>query len=205
MRHPQKFNGAIRTTYGFTYGLDLSLAVVGYLMFGEQVLDEVTANLLGSASYPRALSLIIVVLIAMIPITKMPLSNRPVMDTFNKKFMIDPRQMDPEARTISEKSTKHRLARATIAIAVNIVELGVALAIPDFDSIMALMGSAFCFFICVILPLIFYLRIFWGSDELTLFRKVFCFFAIAVSAALAIVGTIFAILPKEKLGLEPKH
>ncbi|KAJ9659059.1 hypothetical protein H2198_003348 [Neophaeococcomyces mojaviensis] len=202
MRHPQKYGKAVRSTYIFTYGLDLTMAVLGYLMFGQRVRDEVTANILGSDSYPRTISIIIVVLIAIIPITKIPLSNRPIMDTINKKFLIDLRQMDAKARMYSERSFKHQFARASIGIVINIVQLGVAIGFPDFDSIMALMGSALCFTICVILPVSFYLKIFWGSDEIKMPEKVFCFFVVAVCTCLAILGTVFAIIPKEKLGLE---
>ena len=201
MRHPKKYGKAVRTTYVFTYGLDLTMAVLGYLMFGEVVRDEVTANILSNTAYPRVISIIMVILIAIIPITKIPLSNRPIMDTINKKFLIDLRQMDVKARAYSEKSFTHRLARGTIACAVNMVQLGVAIGFPDFDSIMALMGSALCFTICVILPVAFYLKIFWGGGEIRLAEKVLCFALIIICTVLGIFGTVFAIIPKQKLGI----
>ena len=203
MRHPQKYGKALLCTYIFTYGLDLAMAVLGYLMFGDTVHDEVTGNILTSNAYPRALSVLIIVLIAIIPITKLPLSNRPIADTVNKKFLIDLRQMDAKARQRSLKSWKHRTARAVIAISGNVVQLGVSILFPDFDSIMALMGSALCFTICVILPISFYLRIF-SLEGMEIGRKerLMDWTLIIFCAGLGITGTIFAILPKDKIGVK---
>jgi len=202
MRHPQKYPRAVRTTYVSVYSLNLMMVVIGYLMFGERVRDEITANILGSKHYPRVISIIILLLIGIIPITKIPLSNRPMMDTINKKFLIDLRQMDPEARAYSEKHTPHRLARGGIAVLLNIFELGVAIGFPDFDSVMALMGSALCFSICIVLPCWFYLKIFHGSDVIKTPERILCWVLIVVSTILGIIGTICACLPKEKLGIK---
>lgn len=73
MRHPQKYGKSLWYTYSFTYSLDLTMAVVGLLMFGDYIRDEVTSNILLIEGYPRFLSIVIVVLIAIIPITKTPL------------------------------------------------------------------------------------------------------------------------------------
>ncbi|EXJ80396.1 hypothetical protein A1O1_08540 [Capronia coronata CBS 617.96] len=202
MRHPQKYGRAVRYTYIFTYGLDFSMAVLGYLMFGDKVRDEITSNILRDTSYPHALSVLLVVLICIIPVTKIPLSNRPIMDTLNKKFHIDLREMDPKARLYSEKSWKHRAGRGAVAILVNFVSLGIAIGFPDFDSIMALMGSAFCFTICIILPVSFYLKIFSSEDkQISLMERILDWTLVVISSVLAVIGTVFAILPKEKIGL----
>ena len=203
MRHPLKYGKAVWYTYIFTYGLDLSMAVIGYLMFGDAVRDEVTANILHATSYPHVLSVLIVVLIAIIPITKIPLSNRPMTDTINKKFLIDLRQMDAKARRHSERSRKHRAGRGAIAIFANVVELGISVLLPDFDSIMALMGSALCFTICVIMPVSFYLKIFSKEGkEIGWLERVVDYGLVVVCTALGIVGTVFAVLPKEKIGIQ---
>jgi len=73
MRHPHKYGRSLRYTFGFTFGLDLTMAVVGLLMFGDYIREEVTSNILLANGYPQFLSVIIVVLIAIIPITKIPL------------------------------------------------------------------------------------------------------------------------------------
>jgi vesicular inhibitory amino acid transporter len=49
------------------------MAIVGWAMFGDGVRDEVTANILLTNEYPRAISICIMISIAIIPITKVPL------------------------------------------------------------------------------------------------------------------------------------
>ena len=73
MRHPRKYRRAVNYTYIFTYLLDVAIAAAGYLMFGRKIHDEVTSNILLTLGYPPAISIAIVVFIAIIPITKIPL------------------------------------------------------------------------------------------------------------------------------------
>ena len=49
------------------------IAVIGYLLYGDSLLDEVTTNMLKTAGYPRALKVVILVLVAIVPLTKFPL------------------------------------------------------------------------------------------------------------------------------------
>lgn len=90
MTHPEKYGQSLWSTYIFTvrpntgillycltlpiqFSLDCSMAIIGWLMFGDSVRDEITGNILVSSEYPRALSLCIIVFISIIPITKVPL------------------------------------------------------------------------------------------------------------------------------------
>ena len=49
------------------------MAIVGYLLFGEGVLDELSTNLIKTEGYPEALKLLVLVLVAVFPLTKFPL------------------------------------------------------------------------------------------------------------------------------------
>jgi vesicular inhibitory amino acid transporter len=49
------------------------MAIIGWLMFGDFVQDEITANILTVTNYPKALSVCIIVFISIIPLTKVPL------------------------------------------------------------------------------------------------------------------------------------
>ena len=49
------------------------MAVIGYLMYGSAVKDEITTNILTTKGYPEALKVLVLVLIAVVPITKFPL------------------------------------------------------------------------------------------------------------------------------------
>lgn len=63
---------------------------------------------------------------------------------------------------------------------------------------MALMGSALCFTICIILPLAFYLKLF--GNEISMKERVLDWFLIVICSIMAVVGTVWAFLPKDKIG-----
>lgn len=49
------------------------MAVVGYLMYGNTTKDEISTNVLTTSAYPSAVKYTVLVLIAIIPLTKFPL------------------------------------------------------------------------------------------------------------------------------------
>jgi len=73
----------------------------------------------------------------------------------------------------------------------------IAIVFPSFDRIMALMGSCLCFTICIILPIAFYLKIF--GKEVSVRERIVDWLLLALSTAMALVGTVWAFLPKESL------
>ena len=66
--------------------------------------------------------------------------------------------------------------------------------VPSFDIIMALMGSAMAFSICIILPLAFHLKLF--GKELGSKEKALNWFLIVISSIMAVVGTVWVFLPR---------
>ena len=74
----------------------------------------------------------------------------------------------------------------------------IAVLFPSFDRIMALMGSGMCFTICVILPLAFYLKMF--GKHISPNERILDWSLIMLCSAMAAVGTVWAFLPKEKIG-----
>ena len=91
-----------------------------------------------------------------------------------------------------------RSARAFTSTLIRIVVLVVivilAIVIPAFDTVMGLLGSALAFSICMILPVAFHLKLF--HNELRMSEKMFHWFLIIVSAILAVVATVWVLLPK---------
>jgi vesicular inhibitory amino acid transporter len=133
-------------------------------MFGDDVRDEITSNILLEASYPRALTLLMCMCIAIIPLTKIPLNARPIVATIEVLLGLndgpfghshhhhhshDPYGHHPHLQYSPATQRLRTLARAAIRVAVVLVFLVIAIAFPAFDSIMAFMGSALCFTICV--------------------------------------------------------
>jgi vesicular inhibitory amino acid transporter len=76
----------------------------------------------------------------------------------------------------------------------------IAIVFPAFDSIMAFLGSALCLTICIILPLAFHLKLF-GKD-IPFWERVLNVVLIIVCSIMAVIGTIWAFVPKEKLGIK---
>jgi solute carrier family 32 (vesicular inhibitory amino acid transporter) len=166
-------------------------------MFGDGVMTEITANLLQTSGYPRSLSIIMSIFIAIIPLTKVPLAARPIVSTI--EFFSG---LDPQALSSSPNLTAFTRGLLKIVIRISVVVLFVLIAIvfPAFDSIMAFMGSSLCFTICVILPVLFYLRIF--GPQVSLKERLLDYFLIAVCSILAVLGTVWAFLPKSWVGAE---
>ncbi|KAJ5169135.1 Vacuolar amino acid transporter 1 [Penicillium canariense] len=191
MRHPRKYGKSLRVTYIFTFTLDCSMAIIGWLMFGDIVRDEVTANILRVDQYPKALSVCIIVFIAIIPLTKVPLNARPLVATFEVLCGVGlgPAPTDRRGEMIQQF--------VRVAVRVFTVALIVVLAVvfPSFDRIMAFLGSFLCFTICIIFPIAFYLKIF--GSEISRRERILDWFLLITSSILAAVGTVWAFLPRE--------
>jgi vesicular inhibitory amino acid transporter len=203
MRHPQKFPKAVKLTFTFTYLLDCATAVAGILMFGDGVMTEITANIIETTGYPHALSIIMSVFIAIIPLTKVPLNARPIVSTVELFTGLTANSTPSQSSHPSSKPVSvyaRGILRGVIRVSVIAVFVIIAIVFPAFDSIMAFMGSTLCFTICVILPLLFYLKLF--GDKVGKAERVLDWSLIAVCSVLATIGTIWAFLPKTWVGAE---
>ena len=49
------------------------MAVLGYLLYGNELLDEVSTNMIKTKGYPEAVKVLVLILVAVIPVTKFPL------------------------------------------------------------------------------------------------------------------------------------
>ncbi|KAG0135112.1 transmembrane amino acid transporter protein-domain-containing protein [Tuber indicum] len=198
MRHPKKYNKAVDITYTFTFILDITLAVTGILMFGDGVLDEITSNILELSGYPAALSMAMVAFVAIIPLTKTPLNARPIITTLEIFAGVDPRAIALQGESVGMSGLTCGLLKSVIRIGVNASIVIIAILVPSFDRIMAFLGSALCFSICVILPMMFYLKIY--GDEVPKRERRINQILIVVCTIVATTGTVAAFVPKESLG-----
>ena len=199
MRHPQKYSRAVNHTYTFTYLLDLSMAVIGLLMFGDGIRDEVTSNILKTPGFPHAISVCIVAFIAIIPLTKIPLNIRPIFVTIEVLSGLHTLPiMDSQGTNVYPSFLRNLLkgsVRTLLIVAITLL----AILVPSFHTIMALMGSAMCFTICIVLPLSFYLKLF--GSEISMKERVLDWFLISVCSILAIMGTVWVFLPRRLIGV----
>ncbi|EFQ28649.1 transmembrane amino acid transporter [Colletotrichum graminicola M1.001] len=200
MRHPHKYPRAVKTVFTSVYLLDAFTAVVGLLMYGDNVLDEITANILRTSGYPRALNFLLCVFIAIIPLTKIPLNARPIVATLEVLTGIHQQAVADSSAMVGRSATFRGIMKVAIRVVTVFVFLIISILFPAFDSIMAFMGSALCFTICVLLPLAFYVKLF--SKEISSQERLLCYVLMTISTILSVVGTVWAFLPKSLIGAE---
>jgi len=196
MRHPYKYHKAVNVTYGFTFLLDLLMAIVGLLMFGDSVRDEVTKNIVTTDGYPQWLSVFIVVCIAIIPLTKVPLNARPIVSTLELALGLDARAMASTETMTGLSGLTRGILKVTVRIVCIIVFVILAILVPDFDRIMSLLGAVACFTICIILPCGFHLKLFW--KDMPKWQKGLDWTLIVVSTLLGLISTAANCVPRER-------
>jgi solute carrier family 32 (vesicular inhibitory amino acid transporter) len=192
MRHPYKYRRAVNITYAFTFLLDAAMAVIGLLMFGDGVMDAITSNVLLTKGYPRFFAELIAVCIAIIPLTKVPLNARPIVSTIEViTGLIDP------TNPTQGPSLANQIGKVAVKIFTVILFVVIAIIFPSFDRIMTLLGAVCCFSICIVLPIAFHLKLFYG--EMSAGEKTMNWSLLVISSVMAIVSTAFACAPRDWL------
>ncbi|KAI7281279.1 vacuolar amino acid transporter-like protein 1 [Hortaea werneckii] len=199
MRHPYKYRRGVNITYSFTFSLDLFMAVVGYLMYGAGVKDEITRNVLLTPGYPHAINVLIVVCVAIIPLTKVPLNARPIVSTLELFLGLDARALADSAALTGLSGYTRGILKVVLRIGITILFVILAILVPQFDTIMSLLGAVACFTICIILPCAFHLKLF--GHEIPRAQKALDWGLIVVSTALAVVSTAFNFVPVAQAGM----
>lgn len=118
-------------------------------MFGDGVLDEITSNILRTTGYPRVLTLLMCILIAIIPLTKIPLNARPIICTADVLLGIHQQAVSDSAPMVGRTAHFRGVMKVVVRVVTILCFLVISVAFPAFDAIMAFMGSALCFQICV--------------------------------------------------------
>lgn len=200
MRHPQKYGQCLVTTYKITFFIDISMGILGFLMFGGKVSEEVTKSILLTPGYPKFLGVLITVLIAIIPLAKTPLNARPIVSTLDILLGLDHIPMDFNGiwqGHISASDLVSRFIKVILRVAVVFFFVLFAIVFPDFDRIIALVGCTLCITICILGPVSFYFKIF--GDRVSRAERLFGYFLLVLFSALAIVGTYWCFLPPETI------
>lgn len=182
MRHPEKFTSCLKTTYGITIITDIGIAIVGFLMFGNLVLNEITKSVLLTPGYPPFVYGLISTLLSLIPLAKTPLNARPIVSIFDSMFgVIHINEALPKPQQLYLK-----IIRIFNRLIVNAMFVVIAILFPEFDKLIAFLGAALCFMICFILPCLFYLRI--CRQTVKPWERTVCHITILVSSILSVLG-----------------
>ncbi|CAK7901722.1 vacuolar amino acid transporter 1 [[Candida] anglica] len=182
MRHPYKFAKTLIPTYATSLITDMSMGILGFLMFGRYCNNEITNNILFTAGYPSWCYPLISGLICLVPLAKTPLNAKPIISTLDVLFGID---------NVREgnyfKNWIFSLSRFTVRIGVNATFVALAILFPEFDRVIGILGASICFTICIILPCLFYLKI--CGNDIGAFERLLIRVAILISTVLAVIGT----------------
>lgn len=187
MRHPAKYTKCLVSTYQITFLVDVSMGILGFLMFGILVEDEITKNILTDPDYPAQLRVIVTTLIALVPLAKTPLNARPIVSTLDILF-----GLDSVPWTMSKHLLVPRIAKVLVRVLVVLSFVLMAIVFPQFDRIIAFFGSLLCVTICIILPVVFYLKIYRG--QIPTYEIIADYVLLVVFSALAVVGTAWCFM-----------
>lgn len=194
MRHPHKYENALSTIYKITFSVDLSMGVLGFLMFGQFVDNEVTKSILLTPGYPEHQGLIITSLISLIPLAKTPLNARPIVSTVDFLFGLNDVSLSFSGLR-SIKDCFQRLGKASVRFFVVFCFVFLSIVFPDFDRIIAFFGASLNITICIVGPISFYLKIY--GPQISQKEKLFNHVLLAVYVVMAIVGTAWCFLPPQ--------
>lgn len=171
-------------------------------MFGDGISDAITSNILRSKGYPQVLTILMCIFVAIIPLTKIPLNARPLITTADVLCGVhDAHTHQPHdnhaasRRTLIIRGTIRGLIRLTVVL----VLLLISIAFPAFDSVCAFLGAALCTLISIILPISFYLKLFW--KDTTFREQVLLWSLLVLFSILGLVGTVWTFLPKDLIGI----
>jgi len=120
----------------------------------------------------------------------MPLNTRPISTTLDILLGLSPTPFIPQS---SSPPLRRSLYRALIRIGTIAVPVVIAIVFPDFDRIMAFLGSGLCISICVILPICYYFKIL--GHEIGPVERAFCWVLLVGATVCAVVGTVWAYFP----------
>lgn len=121
-------------------------------------------------------------------------SARPIYNVIEKLVGFDPQEMPRASGLVGLSGYSRGFLKSAIRIFTIVVVILIAILVPSFDTIMALMGSAMAFSICIVLPLAFHLKLF--GKELGMKERVLNWFLIVVCSIMAVIGTVWVFLPK---------
>ncbi|XP_057778097.1 amino acid transporter AVT1E-like isoform X3 [Salvia miltiorrhiza] len=173
MENPSQFPSVLAISFAISGSLYAGVAVLGYLMFGEATNPQFTLNLPTRLIASKIAGWAVVVA----PLTKFGLSMTPVALALEELLPAD--QLASNTAPI--------LIRTTLVVSTLIV----ALTVPYFGSMMALIGSFLIMLMSLVLPCACYMRI--QSGRLTKFQITICSTVMGVGVLCAVIGTYSAV------------
>ncbi|RLV95645.1 Vacuolar amino acid transporter 1 [Spathaspora sp. JA1] len=189
MRHPDKFSRTSNVSFSVTFILDILIGILGYLMFGGMVDDSIVKSIMNNPHYPSYINSILCIIMGILPISKLPLVTKPIITSYENILGLTPKYviMDKEGKLLETYGIKRILCRAIFFGLL----LALALLFTSFGKLVAFLGSAICFTVCLALPLLFYLKL--NRNNIGPIHAIIIKIGIVVFLAAAIIGTYASI------------
>lgn len=193
MRHPSKYSQCCNIAFSIVFKLNYLISIVGYLMIGADCQDSIIKNLMVNENYPSFIGVLICIIMGLLPISKLPLVVKPIITVYENLLQVNNVQTldehgeayvtyknGKEIRPFNFKKVFTRMVFIAIVYFISTL-------ITNFGKVIAFLGSAICFTICLTLPLIFYIKLF--HNEISLYKKVLIRIGIVVGILGAVIGT----------------
>ncbi|KAJ3990546.1 transmembrane amino acid transporter protein-domain-containing protein [Lentinula detonsa] len=156
MVNPEEFDTMIDWAFLVATTIYALIGYVGYLMFGSNVSDEISMDLLKTPGYNPTLNQAVLWMLVISPLSKFALTTQPLNAVLEVLIGLESAAASPEDMAIkmstpvpwSFKSLLSRLQRIFVTIA----SVAVSIAVPEFSALMAFLGSFSAFMICIIGP-----------------------------------------------------
>lgn len=183
MKHNYKYGSCCNVAFSFTFILDFMVALFALLMYGTECQDLLMKNLIENPNYPKILKPLFMTIMGIIPLSKMPLLAKPIITTYENYFNL------VEVKHSDIKTFFKKLSLRVLYIFLTLI---LSLSVTSFGKVVALLGSAICIALCMILPYAFKLIIM--SDELSTKEIVILRIGVCIGTICAILGTIGVII-----------
>jgi len=192
MEFPEQFDQVVNTAFIIATFLYAVIGYAGYLMFGVDVSDEISVDLLRTPGYNPGLNKILLWMLVISPLTKFALTTQPMNVTIEVLLGLTGTlrsaedQLDKQGFQSTGQGRKYGTIKRTLAVVQRLLltslSVGVSILVPEFSSVMGLLGSCFAFVICIIGPV---------SAKMVIMKKVEWYDAvlILVCVVMAIWGT----------------
>ncbi|KAJ4486341.1 transmembrane amino acid transporter protein-domain-containing protein [Lentinula aciculospora] len=156
MINPEEFDIMINWAFLVATSIYALIGYVGYLMFGSNVSDEISMDLLKTPGYNYIMNQAALWMLVISPLSKFALTTQPLNAVLEVLIGLEPAAASPEDMAIkmstpvpwSFKTLLGRLQRVFVTIA----SVAVSITVPEFSALMAFLGSFSAFMICIIGP-----------------------------------------------------
>ncbi|KAJ3855730.1 transmembrane amino acid transporter protein-domain-containing protein [Lentinula lateritia] len=156
MINPEEFDTMINWAFLVATTVYALIGYVGYLMFGSNVSDEISMDLLKTPGYNPVMNQAALWMLVISPLSKFALTTQPLNAVLEVLFGIEPAAASPEEMALKMSTpvpwSYKALLGGTQRLIVTIASVAVSVAVPEFSALMAFLGSFSAFMICIIGP-----------------------------------------------------